>query len=117
MTTEAQPRAKNGAPAHSTTGVGERELDPARERPRGEELADAETSPRPSIRAAAAPTAPRRSRSAGVKSTSSGLGASSAAASSGSSAMPQIGQLPGPLRRICGCIGQVQIVSNAVDAG
>ena len=28
-------------------------------------------------------------------------------ASTGSSAMPQIGQLPGPTWRICGCIGQV----------
>ena len=32
---------------------------------------------------------------------------SSPVATSGSSAMPQIGQLPGPRWRICGCIGQV----------
>jgi hypothetical protein len=31
----------------------------------------------------------------------------------GSSAMPQIGQVPGPSRRISGCIGQVQTESCA----
>ena len=36
-----------------------------------------------------------------------GVGAFPAAGVIGSSAMPQIGQLPGPLRTICGCIGQV----------
>ena len=44
-----------------------------------------------------------------VKSTSSGLGVSSSDGSSGSSAMPQIGQVPGPSWRICGCIGHVHI--------
>src|ERR1017187_5308866 len=38
--------------------------------------------------------------------TSSGL-ESSAVTSRGSSAIPQIGQEPGPSRTICGCIGQV----------
>src|SRR4051812_41275110 len=38
---------------------------------------------------------------------SSGFGPSSSVGSIGSSAIPQIGQLPGPGRRICGCIGQV----------
>ncbi|MGC4115992.1 MAG: hypothetical protein QM765_15680 [Myxococcales bacterium] len=49
-----------------------------------------------------APTQSRRDRSA-----SSGLGASAAAAARGSRAIPQMGQLPGPGRTICGCIGQV----------
>jgi hypothetical protein len=40
-------------------------------------------------------------------SASSWLGTAAALTSSGSSAMPQIGQLPGPTWRICGCIGQV----------
>ncbi len=40
-------------------------------------------------------------------SASSGLGAVSAVITSGSSAMPQIGQVPGPCWRISGCIGQV----------
>ena len=42
-----------------------------------------------------------------VMSFSSGLDPSASGMPSGSSAMPQIGQLPGASRRICGCIGQV----------
>jgi hypothetical protein len=42
-----------------------------------------------------------------VKSTSSGLGPSSALGIIGSSAMPQIGQEPGLSRMISGCIGHV----------
>ncbi|CAM5276486.1 putative protein OS=Afipia felis OX=1035 GN=BN961_04124 PE=4 SV=1 [Afipia felis] len=42
-----------------------------------------------------------------VISTSSGLGPVSVVARTGSSAMPQIGQEPGPTCRISGCIGQV----------
>jgi hypothetical protein len=42
-----------------------------------------------------------------VKSTSSGFGPASPVAISGSSAMPQIGQFPGPTCRTCGCMGQV----------
>src|ERR1035437_6953468 len=44
-----------------------------------------------------------------VISISSGFD-SSAVTSRGSSAMPQIGQLPGPGRTICGCIGHVNSV-------
>src|ERR1035437_1061022 len=49
-----------------------------------------------------------------VISTSSGL-VSSAPSSRGSRAMPQIGQLPGSDRMICGCIGHVYSV-RVVDA-
>ena len=42
-----------------------------------------------------------------VKSISSGFSASSAGTPMGSSAMPQIGQLPGPSCTISGCMGQV----------
>ena len=42
-----------------------------------------------------------------VMSASSGLGPESAAAVAGSNAMPQMGQLPGPVCLISGCIGQV----------
>jgi hypothetical protein len=38
---------------------------------------------------------------------SSALGPVASTATSGSSAMPQIGQAPGWSWRICGCIGQV----------
>jgi hypothetical protein len=40
-------------------------------------------------------------------SISSSFGPASALASNGSSAMPQIGQEPGPTWRTSGCIGQV----------
>ncbi|GAA1799067.1 hypothetical protein GCM10009811_23840 [Nostocoides veronense] len=48
-----------------------------------------------------------------VMSVSSWLGPASAATSTGSSAIPQMGHGPGPGRRISGCIGQVH--SLAVD--
>jgi hypothetical protein len=35
----------------------------------------------------------------------------------GSSAMPQIGQLPGPARTICGCMGQVYSAESGRDGG
>jgi hypothetical protein len=50
-----------------------------------------------------------------VKSTSSGFGPSSSEGSSGSSAIPHIGQVPGPSCRICGCIGQVQIAPGVAS--
>ena len=49
-------------------------------------------------------------------STSSSFGPSSSEISAGSSAMPQIGQLPGPTWRISGCIGQVKMVPGATGA-
>ena len=53
-----------------------------------------------------------------VMSTSSGFGPSSAVGVIGSSAMPQIGQDPGPSRTISGCIGQVHLTPGAaVGAG
>jgi hypothetical protein len=58
------------------------------------------------------PTQKRR-----VMSRNSGLSVSPAAGVIGSSAMPQIGQLPGSLRTICGCIGQVHKTSPAGTAG
>ncbi len=47
-----------------------------------------------------------------VMSASSGL-TSSTVVSRGSSVIPQIGQLPGSWRLICGCIGQVKSVRVA----
>ena len=45
-----------------------------------------------------------------VMSINSGLGPSSSVGSSGSSAIPQIGQLPDTVCLIWGCIGQVHMV-------
>jgi len=105
--TDAKPRWKNGHPAHSTTGVASAnwtQVDVAG--------GTASCRPRPGMwlpisrmntgRVNASPIQKRR-----VMSASSWLGWASADASTGSSAMPQIGQLPGPTWRICGCIGQV----------
>ena len=50
---------------------------------------------------------PARSRIAGSCRSVRDRGASSSETCSGSSAMPQIGQLPGPTCRTSGCIGQV----------
>ena len=98
LTTEAQPRWKNGQPAHSTTGV-----DSANwiqmESCGGTRSSQAEAGMWPPISSTntGSVRAQRRSRTAGVMSASSWLGAASAVPSSGSSAMPQIGQLPGPV--------------------
>ena len=51
-----------------------------------------------------------------VMSRSSGLTVSPADGVIGSSAMPQIGQLPGASRTICGCIGQVHSTSPVLAA-
>ncbi len=101
---DCQPRWKNGHPAQSTTGVasanctqfdtvGLSRCTPARWLP---------ISSRKTGSASASPTQNRR-----VMSSSSGFGAASAVTVSGSSAMPQIGQEPGPSCRISGCMGQV----------
>jgi len=50
-------------------------------------------------------------------SRSSGFASSVAVTTRGSSAMPQIGQLPGPSRMISGCIGQVQLIAAGAGAG
>jgi hypothetical protein len=47
---------------------------------------------------------------------SSGFSSSSSSGITGSKAMPQIGQLPGPRWRIWGCIGQVYSASAALLA-
>src|SRR6478672_8831923 len=104
--TDTQPRVKTGQPAQSTTGVASTSW--------AHDDADGETtSPRAGTR-----WPPISSRTTGtdrasatrnlrVMSVSSGLGPVSAVASTGSRAIPQIGQAPGPYRRTSGCIGQV----------
>ena len=106
LITDAQPRSKNGQPAQSTTGVARRScsqfdgLLPQEHVQVGEMPAHLEGQDR-----AASSTSPIQKRR--VMSASSGFGPASAVTSSGSSAMPQIGQLPGPTCRTSGCIGQV----------
>ena len=105
--TDAQPRWKNGQPAHRTTGV-------ARANWTQVDVAGGTRPCKPSPgmwlpisrmntgRVSARPIQKRR-----VISASSSFGWASADTCTGSSAMPQIGQLPGPAWRTCGCIGQV----------
>jgi hypothetical protein len=50
------------------------------------------------------------------KSASSGFSPSSSSGSTGSSAMPHFGQVPGPIWRISGCIGQVYSVPGGRPA-
>ena len=110
FTTDAQARAKNGAPPQSTTGVASTSWSQARRR--GETAC---WSGWPGIRSdmaiarsgtvRASPTQSRR-----VMSRSSGFTSSASVTIRGSSAMPQIGQAPGPGRTISGCIGQTHSV-------
>ena len=106
LSSDAQARWKNGQPAHQTTGVARAnwiQADVAggtRRWSTGNRwlpISSANTG-----RVSTSPIQNRRPMSA-----SSGFGPSSAVATSGSSAIPQMGQLPGTPRRISGCIGQV----------
>ena len=90
---EVQPRSKNGLPPHSTIGAVSASWI------HGDASALTNWTPISSAiiditRTGTTRTAETQNRR--VKSTSSGLGASSSEGSSGSSAMPQIGQVPGP---------------------
>ena len=110
FTSDAQARWKNGAPAHSTTGVASRSW--AQARTRGDtacwsgwpgmrsDIAIATTGT-----ASASPTQSRR-----VMFSSSGFACSASVMVRGSRAMPQIGQAPGPGRTTSGCIGQTHSV-------
>ncbi len=95
-------RWKNGQPAHSTTGAVSASSIQVRT------MGDTALTPCPNIA-----TASTRIDSGSVhqkrrlKSVSSGFSPSSRPGMLGSSAMPQIGQVPGSLRTISGCIGHV----------
>src|SRR3989337_1682372 len=109
LTTDAQPSRKIGQPPHSTAGVANPNSIHCSITietnsgiacgARSETIASRHTG-----KASAALTQKRR-----LMSFNSAL--SSAEALRGSSAMPQIGQLPGSVRTICGCIGQVYSVT------
>jgi len=105
LRSDATNRCQNGHAAHSTTGEASSSSIHPNHGPSHIWKLSPTSSPIDSTRIgtlSAALTISRR-----VKSTSSGLGPSSSDAITGSSAMPQIGQNPGPSCTICGCIGQV----------
>src|SRR5580704_10456403 len=105
-TIEAQPRSKKGHPPHSTTGVASANSTHPNIGPglRPENMMASSGT------VSAAPIHRRR-----VILFSSGL-VSPAVTVSGSSAMPQMGQAPGPGRTISGCMGQVYS-ADAEDVG
>ena len=105
--TEVQPRWKNGQPAHSTTGVARTSWTQVGRR-RGDGVVERRgRGRRPSPGGGRGWSARRATQNRRVMSASSGLGPLSAVTVTGSRAIPQIGQVPGPGRRISGCIGQV----------
>ena len=59
----------------------------------------------------------RPNRKRRVMSRNSGLSPVWIVATTGSSAMPQMGQFPGPICRTCGCMGQVYSMSFAPPFG
>src|SRR5260221_11610238 len=93
FTIDAHPRLNSGQPAHTTTGVAR------------VNWAHALGFDSMRIRSGAVSIAAVWNRR--HMSTSSGFSTASAVTVTGSSAMPQMGQLPGPGRMTWGCIGQV----------
>ncbi len=102
FTIDCAPRTKNGQPAQSTTGSASTS---------SIQLCIAmsnQPSRWPNIASTVTTTVSGRvHQKRRWKSTSSGFSASSSSGSTGSSAMPHFGQLPGWSWRISGCIGQV----------
>jgi len=120
VTKERQPRSKNGQPAQRTTGVASTastycvQVTDIRcgspDRTASCSIAPARSNPgMPSPIASSSNGSERTSatQKRRVMSRSSGLSPSAAVGVTGSSAIPQMGQLPGALCRTCGCIGQV----------
>jgi hypothetical protein len=102
LMTDCAPRTKNGLPAHRMTGAeikSSAQLSSAGVRP--------STRCPPIVNATTTIVSGSVHQKRREKSRSSGFSSSSSVGISGSSAMPQIGQLPGVGWRICGCIGQV----------
>src|SRR5271165_428050 len=124
LTSDAHPRWKNGQPHHRTTGVARRSSShgSAEDLPTLTPFTD--HSPMnecgqimlPMAIASSGAVSTRLTQKRRVMSRSSEL-SSSTVTVRGSSAMPQIGQLPGSDRTISGCIGQVYSVFVAGIAG
>ena len=105
VTRDCQPRTKNGAPPHSTTGVARTNCSQFDQFWPSSMWRLVRWPPISSAKTGSVSTSAIQNRR--VMSATSGFGAASAEPNSGSNAMPQIGQTPGPTCRICRCIGQV----------
>ena len=104
-------RWKNGQPAHSTTGAESASSSQVRA------AVDRNATRCPSMASASTiADSGRVHQKRRRKSTSSGFSSSSRLGIIGSSAMPQIGQVPGPSRTIPGCIGQVYLAPAGLDS-
>src|ERR1700689_407737 len=117
LTIDCHPRTNSGEPAHSTTGVASTSssqvrIDAGIARARGWPGIMSDISI--AISGIASATAIQKRR---VMSASSGDFSPPALTTRGSSVIPQIGQLPGSERTICGCIGQTYSVFEADEIG
>ena len=106
---DTQPRSKNGQPPHNTTGVAR--ISSIQFQARGETMAS-KRAENISVMARATTGAVRTRLIQNRRpiAASSGFASSSASTVFGSSAMPQMGQVPGSFRATSGCMGQVKTV-------
>ena len=115
VTSEVQPREKNGAPHHSTTGVASaawihpNHTGPSQRRASSAGIISLMAIARTGRVSTQATTSRRR------MSASSGLGASPGSTAFGSRPMPHSGQSPGVSRTTCGCMGQTYSVSGGTN--
>ena len=107
LTTDAQPRSKNGHPPQSTTGEASSSSIQG-SHPFGSTLWTGMPGSMSAMAIASSGTVNRiLTQKRLVIARSSGFSSTPALTVRGSSAMPQIGHAPGPGRTISGCIGQV----------
>ena len=110
LRTEAAARSKKGRPAHNTTGVASANWIHCDRRASIRWCAPARCAPISSTNTGKVSSAAIQSRR--FMSCSSAFSPVASAAFSGSSAMPHLGQLPGPRCRTSGCMGQVYSASG-----
>src|SRR5258706_15587133 len=116
LTIDAHPRWKNGQPPQSTTGVASRSSSHGRHQFHGDAMNRCGESMLPMAIARSGAGGARLIQNRRVMSRSSGL-SSSTVTLRGSSAMPHIGQFPGSVLTISGCIGQADLRLAAGRAG
>src|ERR1039458_10159218 len=119
FTTDVHPRWKNGQPHHSTAGVASSSSSHGNPQFHGDDMNTCGEIMLPMAIASNGAVSARLIQNRRVMSRSSGL-SSSTVTVRGSSAMPQIGQLPGSARTTSGCIGHVYsllVLGSAGDSG
>src|SRR5208282_403050 len=116
FTSDAQPRWKNGQPHQSTTGVASRSSSHGNPQFLRDAMNICGESMLPMAITSSGAVNARLIQKRRVMSLSSGF-ASLTVTVRGSSAMPQMGQLPGSARTTSGCIGQVYSVLLEGSAG